>query len=70
MGLRLTATLIFDHPTPTALARHLRDRLLPKDTAAGPDLVTPSDAVGGLIDEIDEMELERLVQLALEGDDL
>ncbi|MEV8420834.1 SDR family NAD(P)-dependent oxidoreductase [Streptomyces niveus] len=70
VGLRLTATLIFDHPTPTALARHLRDRLLPKDTAAGPDLVAPSDAVGGLIDEIDEMELERLVQLALEGDDL
>jgi polyketide synthase 12 len=29
-GLRLSTTLAFDHPTPTALAEHLRRQILPE----------------------------------------
>jgi short-subunit dehydrogenase/acyl carrier protein len=45
-GLSLPATLVFDHPTPRALAAHLRAELMP---AQGPGPVS-------LLDELDRLE--------------
>ncbi|MER7216692.1 SDR family NAD(P)-dependent oxidoreductase [Streptomyces eurythermus] len=47
-GLRLAATLVFDHPTPEALARHLHDRLAPDTPAESGDV--------SLATELDRLE--------------
>ncbi|MBD3011472.1 type I polyketide synthase, partial [Streptomyces sp. 5-10] len=48
-GLRLSTTLLFDHPTPRALVRHLRDRLLGEDgreeMASAPVGVAPDEPI-------------------------
>ncbi|GAB3823343.1 hypothetical protein GCM10027610_000150 [Dactylosporangium cerinum] len=41
-GMRLPATLVFDYPTPTALADHLRDTLVGAPAADRPQAVTPT----------------------------
>ncbi|MFE2103929.1 phosphopantetheine-binding protein [Streptomyces sp. NPDC059468] len=47
-GLRLPATLVFDHPTPAVLAQHLLGELLDE---AGPDSGQP-----GLLAELDRLD--------------
>ncbi|MEU5785934.1 SDR family NAD(P)-dependent oxidoreductase [Micromonospora lupini] len=45
-GLRLTATMVFDFPTPAALARHLRTQVTP----------AANDAAGSILAELDRIE--------------
>ncbi|HEY0698389.1 MAG TPA: beta-ketoacyl reductase, partial [Micromonospora sp.] len=76
-GLKLPPTLVFDHPTPLALAGHLRDRLTPDAAPAVVDAPMTGRASSSpvaddpdLIDEIDTMSAADLVRLALEDADL
>ncbi|MER5936555.1 type I polyketide synthase [Streptomyces sp. NPDC001928] len=54
-GLRLATTLVFDHPTPAALARHFHTELFPDDTAD----TSPQD-----LTDLDEARLRRLLAAA------
>ncbi|MGI5183698.1 type I polyketide synthase [Dactylosporangium sp. CA-152071] len=56
--LRLPATLVFDHPTPSALAGELRRRLLGEPDAAGPDNITDID-IRRLIESIPPQRLRE-----------
>ncbi|MFF7656837.1 SDR family NAD(P)-dependent oxidoreductase [Streptomyces sp. NPDC007983] len=55
-GLRLPATLVFDYPTPTALAAYLRDELLGSEAAAAVTAQTRAGA-GAAADEDDPIAI-------------
>ncbi|MFE1307404.1 SDR family NAD(P)-dependent oxidoreductase, partial [Streptomyces rochei] len=48
-GLRLPATLVFDYPTPTALAEHFVSELTGDDTPQGPSLLAELDRLDALL---------------------
>lgn len=56
-GLDLAASVAFDHPTPQALAEHLRTELCPEND--GPD---SAPGVTGLMDELERLK-SRIVAL-------
>jgi KS-AT-KR-ACP domain-containing polyene macrolide polyketide synthase/pimaricinolide synthase PimS2/candicidin polyketide synthase FscD len=71
-GLSLTSTLVFDHPTPAALAEHILAGVVPggagqDDTDEDDDLRVPLGSAEEAGPSIDAMEIDDLVQAALDG---
>ncbi len=51
-GLRLSAVLVFDHPTPTALVDHLREELLPDGGRGEPVVFAELDKLEPLLSNV------------------
>ncbi|WP_394836498.1 SDR family NAD(P)-dependent oxidoreductase [Pendulispora rubella] len=60
-GLRFSATLLFDYPTPDALTRFLRAELVPETDVPKIEPIATEDEP----DALESMNLDALVQLAL-----
>ncbi|MFD7507671.1 SDR family NAD(P)-dependent oxidoreductase, partial [Streptomyces sp. NPDC059850] len=58
-GLRLPATLVFDHPTPTAVVRLLDELLIPAGVARGGSLLADLDAIGAALGAVADDREQR-----------
>ncbi|MFF8812311.1 type I polyketide synthase [Streptomyces pactum] len=65
-GLQIPATVIYNYPTPAALAEHLRDRLFPEDAEDTGPRDDEDDLADDLDDEIDALDVENLIQRAFD----
>ncbi|MFJ9112622.1 SDR family NAD(P)-dependent oxidoreductase [Streptomyces sp. NPDC102283] len=52
-GITLNATVIFDHPTPSKLARHLLERLAPDRPAAAPPVLAELERLEASVTAVD-----------------
>ncbi|MFC6612256.1 SDR family NAD(P)-dependent oxidoreductase [Amorphoplanes digitatis] len=59
-GLRLPATMVFDHPTPAGLAEHLTKQLVSEHAAnQGPSLIADLDRLGAALSASEPDEVTR-----------
>ena len=70
-GLRLPATVIFDHPTVTDVAAFLRGKLVPETAAAGAAPAAPDEPEGTAeprdADDLERAGLDELIDI-LDGE--
>ncbi|MET8851706.1 type I polyketide synthase [Amycolatopsis sp. NPDC004625] len=59
-GLKLPATLVFDHPTPQALARHLRDELAVGEVSATDSVLAGLAGLDAVIGAADTAARDRI----------
>ncbi|EOD65142.1 beta-ketoacyl synthase, partial [Amycolatopsis vancoresmycina DSM 44592] len=59
-GLKLPATLVFDHPTPQALARHLRDELAVGEVSATDSVLAGLAGLDAVIGAADAAARDRI----------